>query len=140
MNGILKSDVILENAKKQIEDFRIKTPGPLVNASALSGGNQQKVVVSREMTKDPDLLIAVNPTRGIDVGSIEEIQIKLLKNRDEGKAILLVSTELEEILALSDRIAVMYEGEFMGIVPPDTPPESIGLMMAGTKHRGDGDE
>ncbi len=137
---LLDKEIILNHANQLIEDYRIKTPNAQVMVKALSGGNQQKVVVSREMSKDPDLLIAVNPTRGIDVGSIEEIQVKLLKHRDEGKAILLVSTELEEILSLSDRIAVLYEGEFMGIVSPDTPVESIGLMMAGTRHRGEGEQ
>lgn len=131
-NAILNPEAIKSNALRQIDDFGIKTPGPDVKVSSLSGGNQQKVVVSRELSKNPDLLIAVNPTRGIDVGSIEEIQRKILAARDAGKAVLLISTELDEVISLSDRIAVMYEGEFMGVVRPDTPKEEIGLMMAGT--------
>ena len=131
--GMLNEKAIMKNALEQITDYGIKTPGPNVKVKSLSGGNQQKVVVSREISKCPELLIAVNPTRGIDVGSIEEIQLKILAERDQGKAILLVSTELDEVLALSDRVAVIYEGEFMGITSPETPRASIGLMMAGSR-------
>jgi general nucleoside transport system ATP-binding protein len=99
--------------------------------SSLSGGNQQKVVVAREMSRPLKVLIASQPTRGVDVGSIEFIHKRIVEARDRGTAVVIVSTELDEIYALSDRIAVMYDGRIVGTVTPDTPREQLGLMMAG---------
>ena len=99
--------------------------------SELSGGNQQKVVVAREISRDPRLLIAAQPTRGLDVGAIEFLHRRLVTERDEGRAILLVSLELEEILSLSDRILVMYEGRIVGEFAPGVDPETLGIAMIG---------
>ena len=107
-----------------IKEFDIRTPNVSVNASTLSGGNQQKVIVAREFSRPIEVLIASQPTRGLDVGSIEYIHNRIIEKRDEGTAILVVSSELDEILALSDRIAVMYRGKIMEIVP------------AGRRHQG----
>ena len=122
------------HSQKLIEDFSIKTPSRFELTQNLSGGNQQKVVVAREISRKPRFLIAMHPTRGLDVGAIEYIHRKLIEQRDNGVGILLVSTELEEILKLSDRIAVMYEGEIMGVVrPSETTIEEMGLMMGGQR-------
>ena len=100
----------------------------------MSGGNQQKAIVAREIDKDPELLIAVQPTRGLDVGAIEYIHKQIVKHRDTGKGVLLVSLELEEVMSLSDRILVMYEGEIVGELDPKTTTvEELGLYMAGAK-------
>ena len=99
--------------------------------SALSGGNQQKVVLARELSRPLSVLIASQPTRGVDVGAIEFLHKRLVEERDRGTAVLIVSTELDEVSALADRIAVMYRGRIVGIVPPDTSREALGLMMAG---------
>ncbi len=115
-----------------IEEFDVRTPSNEVNASALSGGNQQKLIAAREISKDPTLLIAAQPTRGIDVGAIEYIHSRLVDERDKGKAVLLVSLELDEILALSDRIAVMYDGEIVDILDrKDADEQKLGILMAG---------
>ena len=120
-------------SEKLITDFGVKTPGRFELAQNLSGGNQQKVIVAREISREPDLLIAMHPTRGLDVGAIEYIHKKIMEQRDNGIGVLLVSTELEEVLKLSDCIAVMYEGQIMGIVTPsETSVEEMGLMMGGT--------
>lgn len=117
---------------KLIEDFDVRTPSAEVNASALSGGNQQKLIAAREILKDPDLLIASQPTRGLDVGAIEYIHGRLVDERDKGKAVLLVSLELDEVLALSDRIAVMYDGKIVGILDrKDADEQKLGVLMAG---------
>ena len=117
---------------RAIDSFSIRAPGPDTAASALSGGNQQKLVLARELGLEPKLLLAAQPTRGLDVGAAEYVHGRLLAARDEGMAILLVSTELDEILALSDRILVMYEGRAMGLVnAEEATRETIGLMMAG---------
>ena len=105
--------------------------GPETPPSSLSGGNQQKVVVAREMSRDPRVLVAAQPTRGVDVGAIEFIHRRLVEERDEGKAILLVSFELDEILSLSDRILVMYEGRIVAEYPPDVTHEELGMAMTG---------
>jgi simple sugar transport system ATP-binding protein len=118
-------------ANDLVKRFDIRTPSIEAKASNLSGGNQQKVVVARELSREVNLLIASQPTRGVDVGSIEFIHRQLLAERDEGKAILLISSELDEVLALADRIAVMYRGKIVGIVQRDTPRKVIGEMMAG---------
>ncbi len=128
----LRVDAMREATARAIETFAIRAPGPDSPASALSGGNQQKLVLARELGLDPKLLLAAQPTRGLDVGATEYVHRRLLAARDEGMAILLVSTELDEILALSDRILVMYEGRAMGLVKSEeTTRETVGLMMAG---------
>jgi simple sugar transport system ATP-binding protein len=129
---VLQNDKILENATRLIKEFDIRTPGPGTSAGALSGGNQQKVIVAREFSRPIKLLIASQPTRGLDVGSIEYIHGRLIQKRDQGTAILLVSTELDEIMALSDRIAVMYRGKIIDILPAEAATkEKVGLLMAG---------
>jgi simple sugar transport system ATP-binding protein len=115
-----------------IQEFDIRTPNADVNASALSGGNQQKLIAAREISKDPELLIAAQPTRGLDVGAIEYIHKRLVQERDKGKAVLLVSLELDEIMALSDRIAVMYDGKIVDILNRiDATEQKLGILMAG---------
>lgn len=114
-----------------VERFDVRTPSIDTPAGKLSGGNQQKVVVARELSRDVDFLVASQPTRGVDVGSIEFIHEQLVAERDRGKAVLLISTELDEVLALADRIAVMYRGRIVGIVGPETSRETLGKMMAG---------
>ncbi len=132
-NGVsLRQKVIIENGEKLVKQFDIRTPSVYVNASSLSGGNQQKLIVGREFSRPIQLLIAAQPTRGLDVGSIEYIHNRIIEKRDEGTAVLLVSSELDEILALSDRIAVMYRGQIMEIVDAsETSKEYLGLLMAG---------
>ncbi|HBM74788.1 MAG TPA: ABC transporter ATP-binding protein, partial [Clostridiaceae bacterium] len=132
-NGILIDYAkVKEYAKKLIKDFDIRTPNEEVMASSLSGGNQQKMVVAREIVKDPDLLIAAQPTRGLDVGAIEYIHKRLIAERDKNKAVLLVSLELDEIMSLSDRIAVIYDGRIVGILDAkDVTENELGLLMAG---------
>jgi len=134
----LNWEAIRREARRLIEQFDIRTPGEDVNASSLSGGNQQKVIVARELSRQPELVVAAQPTRGLDVGAIEFVHRKLVEARDAGKAVLLVSLELDEILALSDRIAVMYEGEIVGVLKREEATEELlGLMMAGAS-RGPG--
>ena len=123
---------VREKAKRLLEEFDIRPPDQDNLAGNLSGGNQQKVIVAREFDQDPKLLIAAQPTRGVDVGSIEFIHQRLLQARDKGKAVLLISADLEEILSISDRIAVMYEGQIVGTLDPaDATEERLGLMMTG---------
>ena len=124
-------DAISENAKSRIKEFDIRTESMEAPVSSLSGGNQQKVVVAREFSRPLKVLIASQPTRGVDVGSIEFIHKRIIEERDRGTAVVIVSTELDEIFALSDRIAVMYDGRIVGTVSPDIKREDIGLMMAG---------
>ena len=100
-------------------------------AAALSGGNQQKIVIARALWRKPSLLVAVSPTRGLDVAATAYVHARLRERQAEGGAIVLISTELDEVIALSSRIAVLYEGRIVGIVPPDTPRETLGLMMGG---------
>jgi simple sugar transport system ATP-binding protein len=114
-----------------VERFDVRTPSIDTPAGKLSGGNQQKVVVARELSRDVNLLVASQPTRGVDVGSIEFIHEQIVAERDAGKAVVLISTELDEVLALADRIAVMYRGQIVGIVGPETSRETLGKMMAG---------
>jgi len=131
---ILQPDIIKQNAKELVEAFDIRTPGVTAKTSGLSGGNQQKVIVAREFSRPIKLLICSQPTRGLDVGSIEYIHRRMIEKRDEGCAILLVSTELDEIMQLSDRIAVMYRGEIISIVDANiATKEDLGLLMAGVK-------
>ncbi len=123
---------IREKAQRLLREFDIRPPDQQNPAGNLSGGNQQKVIVARELDQDPKLLIAAQPTRGIDVGSIEFIHQRLLQARDDRKAVLLISADLEEILSLSDRIAVMYEGQIAGVLDPAEATEArLGLMMTG---------
>jgi simple sugar transport system ATP-binding protein len=114
-----------------IEEFDVRTPSSETKVGNLSGGNQQKVVIARELNREIDLLIASQPTRGVDVGSIEFIHEQIVSEREKGKGVLLVSSELDEVVGLADRIAVMYRGKIVGIVDSNTPRETIGKMMAG---------
>lgn len=141
-SGVLRFDKIYEYARKLIGKFDVRTPSEMTPARALSGGNQQKAIIAREVEQDPDILIAAQPTRGLDVGAIEFIHKKLIEQRDKGKAVLLFSLELDEIMNLSDRIAVIYEGQIVGVVKPDEVTENdLGLMMAGgTSKQGKGGE
>ena len=128
----LQPEAIEENAIELVKTFDIRTPGTTLPVSGLSGGNQQKVIVAREFSRPIKLLIASQPTRGLDVGSIEYIHRRLIEKRDEGCAILLVSTELDEVMQLSDRIAVMYRGKILSIIDADiVTKEQLGLLMAG---------
>jgi simple sugar transport system ATP-binding protein len=120
-----------EIANQLVEEFDVRTPSAETPAGKLSGGNQQKVVVARELSRDVELLVASQPTRGVDVGSIEFIHERIIAERDAGKAVVLISTELDEVLSLADRIAVMYRGKIVGIVDPKTSREQLGKMMAG---------
>lgn len=123
---------IYKKARQLIEEFDVRTPSEHTPARALSGGNQQKAIIAREVDRDPNLLIAAQPTRGLDVGAIEFIHRRLIAQRDRGKAVLLVSLELDEILNVSDRVLVIYEGRIVGDVKPaDTSEEELGLLMAG---------
>lgn len=123
---------IQTEAQAQMERFDVRPPNPKLSAKNFSGGNQQKIVLAREIERNPDLLLIGQPTRGVDIGAIEFIHQQIVKLRDQGKAILLVSVELEEILSLSDRIAVMFDGKIMGERMPDTTDEKeLGLLMAG---------
>lgn len=130
---LLQWNKINEFSDTLLEQFNVKTPSAKETLGHLSGGNQQKVVLGRELMRDPKLIIAMHPARGLDIGATSYVQKKLIEQRDNGAAVLLVSTELEELIYLSDRIAVIYEGKIVGIVSPDTPIEKLGLMMAGSK-------
>jgi ABC-type uncharacterized transport system ATPase subunit len=119
------------HAARLVREYDVKTPTLDTPVKALSGGNIQKLIMARELERHPKLLIAAQPTRGVDIGATEYIHQRLIEQRNAGMAILLISEDLDEVLALADRIAVMYEGEIVGIVPPDTRVEELGLMMAG---------
>jgi ABC-type uncharacterized transport system ATPase subunit len=139
--GILNFTEIYNKARKLITEFDVRTPSEYTLARALSGGNQQKAIIGREVDRDPDLLIAAQPTRGLDVGAIEFIHKRLIEQRDHGKAVLLVSFELDEIMNVSDRIAVIYEGKIVAVVDPKkTTEQELGLLMAGSssKEAGEG--
>ena len=122
---------VRENATHRVSEFDIRTRSIEATVSSLSGGNQQKVVLARELSRPLGLLMACQPTRGLDVGAIEFVHKRLIDERDRGTAVVIVSTELDEVVALADRIAVMYRGRIVGIVPPDTSREVLGLLMAG---------
>ncbi len=131
-NGVLNHEAIDENGRRLVREFDVRTPSPYIPASKLSGGNQQKVIVARELSRPIKLLIANQPTRGLDVGSIEYIHKEIVRMRDAGCGVLLVSAELDEIIALSDRIAVVYKGQIMDTLPADQcTKEQLGLLMAG---------
>ena len=129
--GSVQKGTLQEFAIEKITEFDIRTQGPDQNAGSLSGGNQQKVVIARELSRDLELLVAAQPTRGVDVGSIEFIHNRVIETRDSGVPVVVISTELDEVSALADRIMVMYRGRVIGIVPGDTPRDTLGLMMAG---------
>ncbi|MCQ4086831.1 ABC transporter ATP-binding protein [Saccharibacillus sp. JS10] len=135
--GFLNFRAINELATRLVKSFDVRTPSIQTKARSLSGGNQQKAIIAREINKNPDFLIAAQPTRGLDVGAIEFVQTQLIQQRDQGKAVLLVSFELDEILNVSDRIIVVYEGKVIGEVrPEETNDQELGLMMAGSRQGG----
>jgi ABC-type uncharacterized transport system ATPase subunit len=136
-NGVFDLAAVAERARQGVEDFDIRTPSIETVAGALSGGNQQKVVVAREFSRPVKLVVASQPTRGLDVGSIEYIHRRIVEQRDAGAAILIVSTELDEVLAVGDRIAVMFDGRIVGILSgPDATYEQVGLLMGGADFGG----
>ncbi|MBT2257376.1 ABC transporter ATP-binding protein [Priestia megaterium] len=131
-SGVLNYKELYKKAKELIAEYDVRTPSEYTQARSLSGGNQQKAIIAREVDRSPELLIAAQPTRGLDVGAIEFIHKKLIEERDKGRAVLLVSLELDEVMNLSDRIAVIYEGEIVDIVDPkETNEQELGLLMAG---------
>ena len=135
--GFLKRREIRKYANRLIEQYDIRSgQGAVTKARSMSGGNQQKAIIAREIDKNPELLVAVQPTRGLDVGAIEYIHKQLVAQRDAGKGVLLVSLELDEVMNVSDRILVMYEGEIVGeFNPKEVTVEELGLYMAGSKRK-----
>jgi len=129
--GTLQREVLASFAEDKVKEFDIRTQGIDTLVGKLSGGNQQKVVLARELSRTLRLFVAAQPTRGLDVGSIEFVHTRIIETRDAGVPVIVVSTELDEVVALADRIAVMYRGGIVGIVPGDTPRDVLGLMMAG---------
>ena len=129
---LMNNAAIVSESAAKMERFDVRPPIPTLGAKNFSGGNQQKIVLAREIEKNPDLLLIGQPTRGVDIGAIEFIHQEIIRLRDEGKAILLVSVELDEVRSLSDRIAVMFDGQLMGERDPAVADErELGLMMAG---------
>ncbi|MCM3321647.1 ABC transporter ATP-binding protein [Cytobacillus kochii] len=138
--GLMNKKAIYDQANRLIEEYDVRTPSEYTPARALSGGNQQKAIIGREVDRNPDLLIASQPTRGLDVGAIEFIHRKLIDQRDQGKAVLLVSFEMDEIMNVSDRIAVIFEGKIIAMVDPkETTEQELGLLMAGSTKKKVGD-
>ena len=132
-NAVMQDDLMRENAAKLVKEFDVRTPSIETAVGSLSGGNQQKVIVAREFSRDIKFLVAAQPTRGIDVGSIEYIHSQIVKKRDDGVAVLLVSTELDEVMQLSDRIAVMFDGRITALIDArKVTKEQVGLLMAGS--------
>ena len=133
--GFIRNDAVREYAETLIEQYDVRSgQGPVTVARSMSGGNQQKAIIAREMDRNKPLVVAVQPTRGLDVGAIEHIHKELVAQRDAGKAVLLVSLELDEVMNLSDRILVVYEGEIVGQLDPKaTDLQELGLYMAGAK-------
>jgi len=129
--GWLYPKRLIARAARLLKEFDVRGGGPKTPAASLSGGNQQKVILAREISRNPQVLVAAQPTRGLDVGAIEFVHRRLVAERDEGRAILLVSFELEEILSLADRILVIYEGEIVGKYTPDVSEEELGIAMTG---------
>ena len=138
--GFIRSDAVRDYAEKLIEQYDVRSgQGPVTVARSMSGGNQQKAIIAREIDRDKPLIVAVQPTRGLDVGAIEYIHSQLVAERDKGKAVLLVSLELDEVMSLSDRILVLYEGEIVGEFDPKAVTvQELGLYMAGAKRAGEG--
>lgn len=135
-NGIFDRKLVNEFSNQMLEEFRIKAPNALVKASSLSGGNQQKIIIARVFSENPDIIIVAQPTRGVDIGAMEYIHERLLDLRDEGKAILLISADLEEVKHLSDRLVVIYDGEFVAEGNPDDFDDmELGLLMTGSKRK-----
>ena len=134
-HGFIKSKAVRNYADELIEQYDVRSgQGPVTITRSMSGGNQQKAIIAREIDRNPDLLVAVQPTRGLDVGAIEYIHSQLVAQRDKGKAVLLVSLELDEVMDVSDRILVMYEGELVGqLNPKEITVDELGLYMAGAK-------
>jgi simple sugar transport system ATP-binding protein len=122
---------LIERAARLIREFDVRGGGPMTRAGALSGGNQQKVIIAREVDRDPRVLIAAQPTRGLDVGAIEFVHRRLVEQRDEGRGVLLVSLELDEVLSLADRILVIFEGRIVAEFPPGVSEEELGIAMTG---------
>ena len=139
-NGFIKFDEVRRYSDELIKQYDVRSgQGSRTITRSMSGGNQQKAIVAREIDKDPRLLVAVQPTRGLDVGAIEYIHRQLVRERDEGKGILLVSLEIDEVMSVSDRILVMYEGEIVGeLDPKKTTVQELGLYMAGAKKNAEG--
>ncbi len=135
----LDLDAIRANAVSRVAEFDVRTTSVERPVGTLSGGNQQKVILARELSRKVRLLLASQPTRGLDVGSIEFVHRRIVDERDRGVAVLIVSSELDEIYALADRIAVMYEGKIVAFRPPTVPVEELGLLMAGAGANGAGD-
>ena len=133
--GFIKPAAVREYADRLIEQYDVRSgQGPVTVARSMSGGNQQKAIIAREVDREKPLIVAVQPTRGLDVGAIEYIHSQLVAERDKGRAVLLVSLELDEVMSLSDRILVMYEGEIVGELDPKaTTVQELGLYMAGAK-------
>jgi simple sugar transport system ATP-binding protein len=131
---------IAANAAERVKEFDVRAASAQVPVSTLSGGNQQKVILARELGQEHKVLIASQPTRGLDVGSIEFVHRRIVEQRDKGVAVLIVSAELDEIYALADRIAVMYEGKITGFRPPTVPAEELGRLMAGGSDEDPGPE
>ena len=133
--GFIKKGEVRKYAETLIEQYDVRSgQGPITIARSMSGGNQQKAIIAREVDRNKPLLVAVQPTRGLDVGAIEYIHKQLVAERDKGRAVLLVSLELDEVMSLSDRILVMYEGEIVGELDPKTTTvQELGLYMAGAK-------
>ncbi|MOA20359.1 Galactose/methyl galactoside import ATP-binding protein MglA [compost metagenome] len=134
---LLNRNAIDEHAKELVGKYDVRTPGIETKARSMSGGNQQKAIIAREIEMNPELLIAAQPTRGLDVGAIESVHRQLIEQRDMGKAVLLVSFELQEIMNVSDRIAVIFEGRIVGeVLPQNTNDQELGLMMTGCWDQG----
>lgn len=139
--GLMNMKNIYQKAKQIIAEYDVRTPSEYTEARALSGGNQQKAIIGREVDRNPDLLIAAQPTRGLDVGAIEFVHKRLIEQRDSGKAVLLISFELDEIINVSDKIAVIFEGSIIAIVDPkETTEQELGLLMAGSTQQEVGKE
>jgi general nucleoside transport system ATP-binding protein len=125
---------VMEHGRQLVEQYDVRPPNPSTSAGKLSGGNKQKVIVAREFSRPTKLLIAAQPTRGIDVGSIEFIHNQIVAQRDEGAAVLVVSAELDEVLGLADRVAVMFDGHIVKVLPiEEATRERVGLLMAGSE-------
>ncbi len=129
--GFLSPKKMVARARKLLKEFDVRGGDPETRAGSLSGGNQQKVVIARELNADPQVIIAAQPTRGLDVGAIEFVHRRLVEERDAGRAVLLVSLEMEEIRSLSDRVLVIYEGQIVAEMPPESSEEDFGVMMTG---------
>ncbi|TAG31013.1 MAG: heme ABC transporter ATP-binding protein, partial [Rhodobacterales bacterium] len=134
----MDNDALLQDTRRKMEKFDVRPPDPWLAAKNFSGGNQQKIGVAREIEQNPELLLIGQPTRGVDIGAIEFIHKQIVALRDQGKAILLVSVELDEIMSLSDRIAVMFDGRLMGFRDPEkTDERELGMLMAGMTGKGE---